>query len=93
MPRYDVDIHLAAHLWSPTVRCDATAKAREKVDEMRSKSDVEGADELREPQSRGHLVRFSTIAVNMICSPGADHKASAQEGGYEDRRHSGRLLP
>ena len=92
MPPSDVDIHLAAHSGS---NCgdDATAKAREKVDEMRSKGDVEGADQLREPQSRGHLMRFSTVAVNMIYSPGAVHKGSAQEGDYEDRRHNGRLLP
>jgi hypothetical protein len=97
MPPSDVDIHLAAHSGS---NCgdDATAKAREKVDEMRSKGDVEGADELREPQTRGHLMRFSTVAVNMIYSPGAVHikgprkKATMKIGDimdvyYRDRGH------
>jgi hypothetical protein len=89
----DLEITRAAHLWIQQHGDDATAKARQKVDEIRRKGDVEGADELRKPQSRGHLMRFSTVAVNMIYSPGAVHKGSAQEGDYEDRRHNGRLLP
>jgi len=43
MPPSDVDIHLAVHSGS---NCgdEATAKAREKVDEMRSKGDADSAD-------------------------------------------------
>ena len=34
-------------------------------------------------------MRFSAIAANMVCSPSGIHKVSAQEGDYENRRHSG----
>jgi hypothetical protein len=44
MPPSDLDIQRTARLWIHRHGADATAKAREKVDKMRSKNDVEGAD-------------------------------------------------
>jgi hypothetical protein len=38
------DIQRTARLWIQRHGADATAKAREKVDKMRNKNDVEGAD-------------------------------------------------
>jgi hypothetical protein len=32
---------------------------------------------------------FRRFAANMVCSPSGIHKVSAQEGDYENRRHSG----
>lgn len=40
----DLDIHRAAHQWIAQHGDQATAKAREKVEEMRRKGDTEGAD-------------------------------------------------
>jgi hypothetical protein len=44
MPPSDLDITRTAHLLIQQHGDDATAKARQKVDEMRSKSDADGAD-------------------------------------------------
>jgi hypothetical protein len=46
MPVSDLDITRTAHLLiaDPAARCDAAEKARKKVDEMRRKGDVDGAD-------------------------------------------------
>jgi hypothetical protein len=44
MPPTDLDIQRTAHLWIQRRCDDATAKARQKVDEMRRKHDLEGAD-------------------------------------------------
>ena len=44
MPPSDLDIVRAAHLWIQQYGDEATAKAREKVDEMRGRGDAEGAD-------------------------------------------------
>jgi hypothetical protein len=44
MPPSDLDVQRTAHLWIQQHGDDATAKAREKVDQMRGKGDVEGAD-------------------------------------------------
>jgi hypothetical protein len=40
----DLDIHRTAHLWSQMHGDDATARARDMVEEMRRKGDKEGAD-------------------------------------------------
>jgi hypothetical protein len=40
----DLDIYRAAHQWIAQHGEQATAKAREKVEEMRRKGDAEGAD-------------------------------------------------
>ena len=40
----DLDIHRSAHLWIQRHGEQATAKAREMVEEMRRKGDTEGAD-------------------------------------------------
>jgi hypothetical protein len=40
----DLDIHRAAHQWIAQHGDLATAKAREMVERMRAKGDVEGAD-------------------------------------------------
>lgn len=39
----DLDIHRAAHLWLRQHGDNATAKARERVEELRGKGDHEGA--------------------------------------------------
>jgi hypothetical protein len=44
MPLSDLDIARAAHLLIQQHGDNATAKAREKVDEMRRRRDIEGAD-------------------------------------------------
>lgn len=44
MPVSDADIHRAAYMLIRLHGEHATAKARERVDEMRSKGDVESAD-------------------------------------------------
>jgi hypothetical protein len=44
MPPSDVDIHFAAHLWIQRHGDEATARARQKVDELRREGDTEGAD-------------------------------------------------
>jgi hypothetical protein len=44
MPPSDHDITRTAHLWIQQHGDGATAKAREMVDQMRSKGDVDGAD-------------------------------------------------
>jgi hypothetical protein len=44
MPPSDVDITRTAHLRNRQHGDDATATVRQKVDEMRSKGDAEGAD-------------------------------------------------
>lgn len=44
MPASDLDIHRAAHQWIAQHGEAATAKARQKVEEMRRKGDAEGAD-------------------------------------------------
>jgi hypothetical protein len=44
MPPSDLDIQRTAHLWIQQHGDDATAKARQKVDEMRRSGDTEGAD-------------------------------------------------
>jgi hypothetical protein len=40
----DLDIHRAAHRWIAQHGTKATAKAREMVEQMRRKDDLEGAD-------------------------------------------------
>jgi len=44
MPVSDLDIARSAHLWIQQHGDQATAKAREMVEEMRRKGDAEGAD-------------------------------------------------
>ncbi len=44
MPVSDLDIHRSVHLWIQQHRDQAIAKAREMVEQMRRKGDVEGAD-------------------------------------------------
>ena len=44
MPPSDHDITRTAHFWIQQHGDGATAKAREMVDQMRSKGDVDGAD-------------------------------------------------
>jgi hypothetical protein len=44
MPLSDHDITRAAHQWIAQHGDEATAKAREMVEQMRRKGDVEGAD-------------------------------------------------
>lgn len=44
MPVSDLDIHRAAHLWIQKHGDAAVVKAREMVEQMRSKGDSEGAD-------------------------------------------------
>jgi hypothetical protein len=44
MPLSDQDIQRAAHRWIAQHGENATAKAREMVEEMRRKGDAEGAD-------------------------------------------------
>jgi len=44
MPVSDLDIHRAAHQWIAQHGDQATAKAREIVEQMRAKGDVDGAD-------------------------------------------------
>ena len=44
MPVSDLDIARTAHLWIQRHGDEATARAREKVEEMRRKGDAEGAD-------------------------------------------------
>jgi hypothetical protein len=44
MPVSDLDIHRAAHQWISQHGTDATAKAREMVEQMRRMGDLEGAD-------------------------------------------------
>jgi hypothetical protein len=44
MPTSELDITRTAHLWIQQHGDSATAKARKKVDEMRRKGDVDGAD-------------------------------------------------
>jgi hypothetical protein len=44
MPPSNLDITRTAHLWIQQHGDDATAKARQKVDEMRRKGDADGAD-------------------------------------------------
>ena len=44
MPVTDPDIHRLAHLWIQKHGQQATAKAREMVEQMREKGDHEGAD-------------------------------------------------
>ena len=47
MPPCDLDIHRTARLFSQLHRDEATAKAREMVEEMRRKGDDDGADTWR----------------------------------------------
>jgi hypothetical protein len=44
MAASDLDIHRAAHQWIAQHGDEATAKAREMVEQMRAKGDAEGAD-------------------------------------------------
>jgi hypothetical protein len=44
MPLSDLDIHRSAHLWIQKHGQQATARAREMVEQMREKGDHEGAD-------------------------------------------------
>jgi hypothetical protein len=44
MPISDLDIHRTAHLWIQQHGEHATAKARERVEQMRRKGDADGAD-------------------------------------------------
>ena len=44
MPVSDLDIARTAHLWIQRHGDEATARARERVEEMRRKGDAEGAD-------------------------------------------------
>jgi hypothetical protein len=44
MSASDLDIHRAAHQWIAQHGEQATAKAREMVEQMRAKGDVDGAD-------------------------------------------------
>ena len=44
MPVSDLDIARAAHQWIAQHADQATAKAREMVEQMRAKGDAEGAD-------------------------------------------------
>jgi hypothetical protein len=44
MPVSDLDIHRAAHQWIAQHGEQATARAREIVEQMRAKGDAEGAD-------------------------------------------------
>ena len=47
MPVSDLDIHRAAHQWIAKHRDEATAKAREMVEEMRRKGDEDDAAHAR----------------------------------------------
>jgi hypothetical protein len=44
MSASDLDIHRAAHQWIAQHGEQATAKAREMLEQMRAKGDVDGAD-------------------------------------------------
>jgi hypothetical protein len=44
MPTSDHDIQRQAHLWLQIHRDEATAKAREMVEQMRKRGDEDGAD-------------------------------------------------
>jgi hypothetical protein len=66
MPVPDPDIHRAAHGWIQQHGENATAKARERVEQMRQRGDADGADHwLR------IIVAISTVtALSAVQPPG-----------------------
>jgi hypothetical protein len=77
MPPSDLDITRTGHLWIQQHGDDATAKARQKVDEMRRKH---GRTYQPSPAPRAYVARATDISVNLCQSGGAAHETTDSGG-------------